>query len=209
MAVEVDIEAYVPAVRLVKDSGLREAVNRTWIAALKRSAFGSFEDVPQSVSVPGRSLLRHVNDVNRLAVHFADVAASEYGLLVDRDVALAGAILHDVDKAFMLGMEDGVTVYLPGLSIEDHGRLGAELAEECGVPRRVSDLIRFHAPFNYYGHLPATAEGAIVHYADLAAADFGAIQFHAEPIFARSIIVNKDPRILEFIQPGGQRTIDG
>ena len=196
------ITELIPAVGRINDDALREALCRTWAEAFRRGPFESFVDVPQGLAVPTRSLLTHVNDVNRLALSFIDVVHRDYGLQVDAEVALAGAILHDVDKAFILTrLDTGAVAYVDGWESDDHGRLGAELAMECGVPEEIADLVRFHNPFSYEGHLPGTVEGTIVHYADLAAADFGAIQHGAEPIHARTLIVKKEQRFLEMLAP--------
>jgi hypothetical protein len=45
--------------------------------------------------------------------------------------------------------------------------------------------------------MPANAEGTIVHYADLAAADLGAVAHGALPIHSRSLIIKKDDPILQ------------
>jgi len=187
----------VPAIEAIADASLREAVTRTWLAALATGGYRSIRGVPQSAAFPGRSLLDHVNEVNALAILLLDLAETSFGLSPDRDTTLAGAILHDVDKAFIQRRQpSGAIAYVDGHTIDDHGPAGADLAQRCGVPDAVASLVRNHAPFNYAGHLPPTVEGTVVHYADLAAADLAAVQAGAVPIHARSVILKRDHPLL-------------
>lgn len=187
----------ITAVDLVADATLREAVTRTWLAALDRGGYTSVADAPQSAAFPGRSLLDHVNEVNALAVHLLQMAETTFQLSPHWDTTIAAAILHDVDKSFIQRlMPSGAVEYIDGYTVRDHGRAGADLALDHGVPEEVAQLIRTHAPFNYDGHLPGTVEGTVVHYADLAAADLAAVQAGAVPIHARSWILKKDHPLL-------------
>jgi putative nucleotidyltransferase with HDIG domain len=134
-------------------------------------------------------------------VHLLELAESTFHLSPDQDTALAAAILHDVDKAFIQRlMPSGAIEYVDGYTIRDHGPAGAQLALECGVPENVAALIRTHAPFNYDGHLPGTVEGTVVHYA---AADLAAVQAGAVPIHARSWILKKDHPLLRGVEAIG------
>lgn len=177
----------------ISDPELRNAVVSTWSSALRRGGHQRISDVPQSKGIPDRGLREHINEVTRLALIILDVAETQYGINANRDVVVAAAILHDVDKSFIQGWVGGGMVdYLPPYGIDDHGSAGAQLAIDEGIPPEVAALVRDHAPFNYAGHLPGTVEGTIIHYADLLAADLAAIQYGATPIHARSVILKRD-----------------
>jgi putative nucleotidyltransferase with HDIG domain len=187
----------VGAIAQLENSTLQDAVIRTWTAALDQGGYRHLGEVPQSAGVRGRPLLDHVNEVNDLVLYLLRLAETRFALKPDRDVTLAGAILHDVDKAFIQRlMPSGSVQYVDGYTVRDHGPAGASLAATCGVPEKVCDLIRTHAPFNYDGHLPATVEGTIIHYADLVAFDLAANQVGSIPIHARSLILKKDHPLL-------------
>ena len=190
----------IDAIARLEDSRLRAAVIQTWAAALEKGGYRHLEEVPQSAGVRDRSLLHHVNEVNELALYFLRLAETRFHLTPDRDTTLAGAILHDVDKAFIQRLSpSGSLEYVDGYTMRDHGPAGAALALACGVPENVCELIRTHAPFNYDGHLPATVEGTIIHYADLAAFDLAAIQVGTTPIHARTVILKKSHPLLRGI----------
>lgn len=184
------LEDAVPAIGLISRVEIRQAVAQTWRRALEDSPYDSLQDAVQSPNSPDRSLLLHVNEVNDLALHFIAFARSRFGLYPDSDVTLAAAILHDVDKVQIYERRpNGEVTYREGFSSADHGPRGAEIALACGVPDDVARLVRDHSPFNPIGHLPGTIEGTILHYADLTAADFAAVQAGRPPIHARTSIV--------------------
>ncbi len=187
----------IEAIAQLDDAGLRGAVIRTWLAALKKGGHRSFEGIPVSNAIRSRSLLQHVNDVNALTLYLLGLAESSFRLKPDRDITLAGAILHDVDKAFIQRRQpSGKVEYVDGYTMRDHGPQGAALAREQGVPEKVCELIRTHPPFNYDGHLPGTVEGTIIHYADLTAFDLASDQDGVPPIHARSVILKSDHPLL-------------
>lgn len=187
----------IPAVAKVRDPELREAVVRTWAAALRRGGYHSLSEIPQSARVRNRSLLDHVNEVNDLVVILMEMARNTFGLAFDHDTLMAAAVLHDVDKAFIQRVNaSGKMEYVDSYSMPDHGPTGADLALTCGVPEAVCELVRYHAPFSYEGHLPATPEGTILHYADLAAFDLAALAAGSTPIHAMSVILKRTHPLL-------------
>jgi putative nucleotidyltransferase with HDIG domain len=187
----------IGAIAQLADARLREAVIQTWLTALEQGGHQSFDGLPVSKGIRSRSLLQHVNDVNALALYLLALAETSFGLKPDRDITLAGAILHDVDKAFILRLQpSGKVDYVDGYTMQDHGPAGAALALASGVPEKVCELVRTHAPFNYDGHLPSTVEGTIIHYADLTAFDLASNQDGVLPIHARSVILKRDHPLL-------------
>lgn len=165
----------IPAIDLLQDPALRQSVGQAWNAALAQSPFASLSEVPQSPFMARRSLLAHVNEVNERTLNVMDLAETEFGLTVDRDLALATAILHDVDKPLLYRINNGEFGYAEGVLLSDHGALGARLCLAEGVPASVADLVRVHSPFASVG-LPGTVEGTIVHYADFLANDLACLQ---------------------------------
>jgi putative nucleotidyltransferase with HDIG domain len=180
----------IPAVLQLESPGLREAVTQTWAASLERSPYPSLADSPQAPHMPGRSLVKHVNEVNQRALDLLDVARKEFGLTPDYDVTLATAILHDVDKPMIYRWDGRAFSYADGRTLRDHGAVGAELCVEHGVPLEVAEMVRHHSAFASEG-LPGTIEGTIVHYADFISNDFAAIVSGVETIHASTRLVPK------------------
>lgn len=184
------LEAAMPATRRIDDSALRRAVLRTWAASLARSPYADLAVSPQAPHMPARPLLLHVNEVNARALDLIDVARRDYGLRVDADLALATAILHDVDKPMIYRYDGDRFSYAEGRTLRDHGALGAELCLEHGIPLEIAEMVRHHSAFASEG-LPGTVEGTIVHYADWVSNDFAAILMGVETIHASTRPVPK------------------
>lgn len=181
----------VPAAQSLGSPALRKAVLETWAASLERSPYASLEASPQAPHMPTRSLLLHVNEVNARAIGLSEIATKEYGLAHDSDVALATAILHDVDKPMIYRWDGEHFTYADGRTLRDHGAVGAELCVEHGVPLEIAEMVRHHSAFASEG-LPGTVEGTIVHYADFVSNDFAAILSGVETIHASTRPVPKN-----------------
>ncbi len=180
----------MPATRRIESEGLRLAVLRTWAASLARSPYANLAVSPQAPHMPARPLLLHVNEVNARALDLIDVARREYGLRVDADLALATAILHDVDKPMIYRYDGASFTYAEGRTLRDHGALGAELCLEHGIPLEIAEMVRHHSAFASQG-LPGTVEGTIVHYADWVSNDFAAVLMGVDTIHASTRPVPK------------------
>jgi len=185
------LAAALPAAARLESAALRQAVLATWAASLARSPYANLDVSPQAPHMPARPLLLHVNEVNRRALDLIDVARREYRLQFDADVALAAAMLHDVDKPMIYRYDGADFTYAAGRSLKDHGALGAELCLEHGVPLEIAELVRHHSAFASQG-LPGTVEGTIVHYADWVSNDFAAILMGVETIHASTRPVPKE-----------------
>lgn len=178
----------IPAASRLASTALREAVLRTWAASLERSPYPGIAESPQAPHMPGRSLVKHVNEVNQRTLDLLEVASLEFGLAPDADVTLATAILHDVDKPMIYRWDGRDFRYADGRSLQDHGAVGAELCLAHGVPLEVAEMVRHHSAFASEG-LPGTIEGTIVHYADFISNDFAAIVSGVETIHASTRLV--------------------
>jgi putative nucleotidyltransferase with HDIG domain len=185
-----DIRKLIPAIAEIHAASLRDAVADSWHAVMTQSPWGSLDDVPQSPVIPDRSLLKHVNEVNDRTLYLYDTAVETFGLVVDRDCAIATAILHDLDKPLLYRYDGEEFSYGEGYNGKDHGAVGAKIARENGVPDTITELVRVHSPFASIG-LPGTPEGTIVHYADYIANDFASLLMGVEPVHSSMRLVPK------------------
>lgn len=186
-----NFEEAIPAIGELTDAKLRRQVVDTWEAVSEQSPFGSPDRVVSSIHIPERDLLTHTNEVATMAQWMLDWSEQYFGTSPDRDVILAAAILHDIDKmvAFRRN-EDGTLAYSDGwVQTRDHGPTGARIAQRCGVSDSISELIRLHSPFGEHEGLPGNVAGTIIHYADLGAADLGAVLVNRTPVHERSHLV--------------------
>jgi len=113
-------------------------------------------------------LLEHTISVTVLGITLCEVLEKVYGVKADRDVVIAGCVLHDLMKAPLYEeTEDGCyTVSRLGEKI-DHISLMVSELNRRGFPIEVIHAVAaHHAEFNVLH--PTTLEALIVHVADIA-----------------------------------------
>lgn len=111
-------------------------------------------------------LLAHTIGVVRLALNFADEAEELYGAKVNRDHLIAGGLLHDIAKVFLL-KKVGKQWQFTG-STMDHAALSAAELYSRGFPEEVVHIVAAHGgDMGAAGANPRTLEALLVYYADI------------------------------------------
>ena len=164
------IKSLFPELSLIADGALRAKVVAAYEAALGRGGWQP-EDMAR---IPFTLLLdpcpasyaEHVRGVTRTAVAAAEALAAVYGdrLKIDRDVLVAGALLHDVGKLVEYQDAGGKTVKSPTGKMLRHPFSGAALCYELGLPDAVTHIVAVHA--HEGDGARATVEAIVVHHAD-------------------------------------------
>ena len=101
--------------------------------------------------------------------------AEAYGehVAAERDIVIAGALLHDVGKLLEYTNESGRYIYSPQANLLRHPLAGAMIAEREGVPDEIVHIIATHS---FEGENSfKTPEAYIVRQADWA--NFGFLSF--------------------------------
>ena len=125
-----DIAAEIPAIKELDSDELRAAVVATWTAgdgqlALRLARRRPAEPAPADDPRARCSCTSTRSTTSRCTSSTWPSPASS--LPVDRDAALATAILHDVDKPMIYRRGDGPGLdYAPGTQLSDHGAIGAD-----------------------------------------------------------------------------------
>ncbi len=160
----------LPEIGWISDRTLREQVIETWIDGLERGGWQP-EDVARMPFTLAKkvsaSFAQHVRSVTRICANVVDTFDEIYqgvDLALNRDVLLAGALLHDVGK--LVEMEESGA----GFSKTREGKLvrhpfsGVALADAHGVPAEVQHIIGAHSkegdPYK------RTPEAIVLHLAD-------------------------------------------
>jgi putative nucleotidyltransferase with HDIG domain len=164
---------FAGALAEIGDDGLREQVVATWVRAMQLGgATDLASDIPPLKKLakrpdckPGLGL-DHVQAVIRFAIAIADAEPQAHGLRPDRDVVVAGALLHDVGK--LLERAEPGSHPLAGTKIR-HAVSGVHLAMLEGVPTPVMHVIAYHAAEGHRVH--RSLECHIVYVADELAVD--------------------------------------
>ena len=160
------IEGLFPAIAEIQDAAIRDKVVSLWAEVWQEGHYERIEDLHQNEAFRDRleySNIEHVNQVVACALQLAEVAEESFGVHVQRDYLLAGALLHDVDKLVMYDRA------AKGLSERgkrfSHAVYGGYLVLKAGLPEDIAHMVAAHSP-NYSSATPRTVEAMIVKYAD-------------------------------------------
>lgn len=121
-------------------------------------------------------LLEHTLSMCRLALSLADHYADYYPGMVDRDLLIAGTVLHDIGKLWELGLDKGIDYTEVGRLV-GHVVMGAELVtrtfQRLGIDNTMLEMRIKHLVLSHHGELefgapvrPLTAEAQLLNYID-------------------------------------------
>jgi len=169
MAVRDEIRKILPEVDEIKDKGLREKVLATWEAGLARGGWkpADIARIPFTLLKPVKiSFADHVRSVTKICIAAADTFDEIYKgeLRVDRDILVAGALLHDVGKLLETTEKDGRFGKSKDGALVRHPFSGLALADAQGLPAEVLHIIATHSKEGDHGK--RTAEAIVLHLAD-------------------------------------------
>jgi len=161
----------LPSISKISDGTLRDLVIEVWVRFWRESPYSNISEAPnftRELSCGDETLVRHTNAV----VNMSEAAAREfqqvYGVSLNYDNLLAGAVLHDVDKLVLYGNQgDSVELTELGRKVT-HGEYGSRVAKQVGLPEQVVNIIASHSLIKRET-LPATIEAALVANCDWAA----------------------------------------
>lgn len=165
-----DVLKLIPEIQLIDDAGLRELTVTVWEEAIKRGGWTiddlhlmPFTLLIKSVQV---SLIEHTRAVTRTSLQIAEVLNEGYKgkVVIDRNVLLAGAILHDVGKLFEYKREKGQFLKSRDGELLRHPISGAAFAFKFGLPQEVIHIIAAHSKEGDGSR--RTIEAVIVNHAD-------------------------------------------
>ncbi|MDA8398986.1 MAG: hypothetical protein M0008_02895 [Actinomycetota bacterium] len=161
-----DVRGLFPEVDLIADEQLRNAVVAVWEELWVQSAYIRLADVPTSTRIPYPQV-KHCQGIVKGALAIAEVWESVHGVVLDRDVLVAGALLMDVSK--LVETEPGLDQHPVASAIGralPHAVYGAHTALNHGVPLSVAHIITAHSPNG--GKTPGSAEAHLLDWVDQA-----------------------------------------
>ena len=171
-----DVEDVFPEVRSITDETLRGGVAAAWTSACADAGIGTPEELravpwfPPSerrLGIPEgeETLVAHVRDVTALSVDMAETLEDRRDAGVDRDLLLAGALVHDVSK---LAEFDGHHPTPVG-DLLGHPYWGVHVVASAGLPVELAHVVLSHT--HRTNVEPAFVEAELVSRADRAAAN--------------------------------------
>ena len=147
--------------KLIKNHELKEKVLTVWEQAAERGQWNRLEDIPFTLIFENSGLLvDHTKRITNLVWNVG--CAREENL--DKDYLVAGALLHDVGKLIEYEFKDGEVVKSELGAKMRHPASGAKLAEECGLPSEVVQIIAAHS--HEGDTMNRTPEAIIIHHCD-------------------------------------------
>ena len=161
----------------IRDKSLREKVTK-FVANPTVKIEGKvykglpLESSPASVSHhhahPG-GFLEHVVSTTQIALTLCDMVEEVYHGKVDRDLVVAGSILHDIFKPLTyMERENGTCGVTPLAERLDHLTLIVSELVRRGFPLDLIHIVGAHMGWQHGLIGPRTAEALIVHLADVA-----------------------------------------
>ncbi len=161
-----------PELSNIRNQAWAQAAVSVWGEVLERSDWKAVQDARFSIGAKEISLLGHTRAVLNHALDIADSLKAVHGrdVPLDRDALITGCILHDVDKLLALAPDgDGGCVPTDIGYDFQHGFYSAYYAEKAGLPANIVTMIINHTAFSRM--MPATLEGVILFFADMADAE--------------------------------------
>jgi putative nucleotidyltransferase with HDIG domain len=156
----------LPELELIGSAELRARVVEIWVECWRESAWAAPDQAPKSPLEPrGASLVTHTRGVTRQALASAEIAFEVHGVGYDRDLLIAGGLLHDVTKLVEWGPAPGGAAATARGALVQHAVYGAHKAWQKGLPDELVHVIVSHS--DQSAMRPATWECALVRAADL------------------------------------------
>lgn len=160
------VRAAFPELEEIAEDALRRRVVDVWVRALEETDYDDVGAIPwwppleAHLEGPSVSTVEHVRAVTGLAIELADGVATSVGAAVERDVVVAGALLHDCSKLYELeGETTGeLQEWLP------HPHYGVHVLADAGCSLHLQHIALSHSRSSAVE--PATLEARIVQRAD-------------------------------------------
>jgi putative nucleotidyltransferase with HDIG domain len=169
MGMREELLSIFPEIQEISDKALRDQVLAAWEMATKRGGWvaSDIKRIPFTlVKKVDITFDKHVKAVTRICMSVADIFDEMYqgALKLDRDIILAGALLHDVGKMLEIEEIDGKFQKSANGKLVRHPFSGLAIADACGLPDAVLHIIGTHSkegdPFK------RTPEAIVLNYAD-------------------------------------------
>lgn len=167
---EKEIESLIPEINLIQDDSLRQKTIDVWMEAMRQTGwnYDDLEKIPFTLLIPETkiNLIDHVRAVTQCALRLAEVMINFYAeeVKINRDILLAGALLHDVGKLLEISFQEDKFVKTRSGELLRHPFSGAALAARYDLPLEVIHIIAGHSKEG--DSWKRTIEGIIIHHAD-------------------------------------------
>jgi putative nucleotidyltransferase with HDIG domain len=167
-----ELTELIPEFNLFEDEELKLDTLNAYVDALEAGGWKP-EDLKRMpftllINPCPASMLDHIRGVTRLAIAIADALELAHPdkpqMKANRDVLLAGALLHDVGKLVEYEEKDGKFVVSEAGKLLRHPLSGMGIARAAGLPEEVQHAVAYHSHEGDKSR--ATVEAIIINHAD-------------------------------------------
>lgn len=161
----------------IQDKSLREKVAALVENPSIKIEGKTYSGLPLETSPAGLShhhsysggLIEHMVSTTNIALALCDTIKKVYGGKINKDLVVAGVVLHDIFKSLTyVEREDGSYGMAPLAERLDHLTLGVAELIQRGFPLDLVHIVEAHMGWEHGPIGPRTAEALVVHLADLA-----------------------------------------
>ncbi len=160
----------IPEINLIEDEELKNKVINVFIEAIERGGWNieEIKKIPFTLVIKNINvdLIRHIRAVTNTALEIYETFKKFYdGLLkINKDILIAGALLHDVGK-FLEYSKEGNTIGKSKMGkIVRHTFSGVAIAYKYEVPEEILHIIGTHSKEGDIGK--RTIESIIINHSD-------------------------------------------
>jgi putative nucleotidyltransferase with HDIG domain len=145
----------------IEDKDLRNKVVNVWKIAADRGKWQRLQEIPFTLIFEKSGLLiDHTKRITALVRNVGNIREEK----LNKDYLIAGALLHDVGKLLEYEIKDEKIMKSKFGEKTRHPIAGAQLAEECDLPKEVVHIIAAHS--HEGDTMNRTPEAIIIHHCD-------------------------------------------
>jgi putative nucleotidyltransferase with HDIG domain len=156
-----DIVNCFPELTWIQDKDLRNKVVNVWKTTADRGKWQRLQEIPFTLIFENSGLL--VDHTKRITILVRNVGNTREEHL-NKDHLIAGALLHDVGKLLEYEMKNGKIMKSKFGDKMRHPAAGAQVAEECDLPKEVVHIIAAHS--HEGDSMNRSPEAIIIHHCD-------------------------------------------
>jgi putative nucleotidyltransferase with HDIG domain len=167
---EKKLNTLMPEFQLIEDPDLRKKCLAIWGEAMRKEGWDmhSLKEMPFTLLIKNTpiNIVEHTRAVTLCSLRIAEIMLEQYRgrIKLDRDILLAGALLHDVGKLFEYERRGDGFVKSEAGKLLRHPISGAAFAAKFDVPDEVLHIIAAHSKEGDGAR--RTVEAVIVNHAD-------------------------------------------
>lgn len=163
-----EVKRIWPEIEWIKDADIKEKTYKCWEYAIENSVLSAsdLEKIPFSLLIDDCDItfMNHKRTAVQLSVDIARTMEKNFGIEINWDNLISGAILIDVGKLLEYEIVDDELGTSRDGKLLRHPFSGVAIADRFGISNDIQHIIAYHSKEGDLGK--RTVESIIVHHAD-------------------------------------------